>query len=204
MEIYLVRHGETDGNLGHRHQLTKTPLSPVGKRQVESIAQVLKEYKPTHLVSSRLVRAVQTASVIGDVCGLVPELSEHFIELERPNFLYGQRHKSIKSLWFYLRWYLGTKKAEAEGGESYKELRQRINLAKVYLEQFPDDARVVIVSHSVFMSFFSAHVCDNEGVSVAGAVAVFKDILNMPNTHIMPVLFESTDHSGICTWSVEK
>lgn len=188
--------------MAHRHQAEHSPLSLQGQMQAEQAAVHLKQYQPTHLISSSLVRAVETARVIGEVCDLVPEVSATFIELARPQHLYGYHHRSPRSLWFYLQWYLGSEAALQSHGESYRTLRERFRLAKYELSQYPEDARVVVVSHSVFMSLFIEHLCREKAISPLVAVRAFHRILTMQNAHIMPISFSSNSRSDVCAWSL--
>lgn len=196
MEVYLVRHGETGGNRAHRHQIETTGLTEVGIQQAAQAAELVKAYEPTHLVSSTLVRALETARIIGDTCSLIPETSNHFIELERPPYLYGNFHHSPQSLYFYLQWYLGKTKE----GESYQQLRERIDQAKQFLSQYPEDARVVVVSHSVFINLFLAHMCYDKPINLVQATKVFGKILTTPNAKVTPVLFDPVVHANTCGW----
>ncbi|MEK7638982.1 MAG: histidine phosphatase family protein [Patescibacteria group bacterium] len=196
MEIYFVRHGETGGNVAHRHQVEHTPLTPEGIVQAHHTAEVVKAYEPTHLLSSTLVRALETARIIGEVCDLVPETSPTFIELMRPDDLYGYHHFSPQSLWFYVRWYYG----QSKGGESYEAVRKRINEAKSHLATYKEDARIAVVSHSVFINLFLAHLCDDDPLTVFDAARVFTDILRMKNASVVPLLFDSRTHTGTCNW----
>ncbi|MCD5381626.1 MAG: histidine phosphatase family protein [Candidatus Pacebacteria bacterium] len=198
MEIFLVRHGETGGNVAHRHQAEETPLSVKGRQQAATVAQEIKKLNPTHLVSSSLVRTVETASVIGDACDLIPETHTSLIELVRPKHMYGHRHHSLKSKLFYAQWFFGRTK----DGESYEELRGRIKEAKKLLSQYPDDAKVIVVTHSVFMSLFVAHICCDESLSLFDAVKVFRKILSMPNAHMTKLQFDGEVSDDLCAWSV--
>lgn len=205
MEIYLVRHGETGGNVAHRHQAKDTPLSNLGKEQVRHAAEEIMQFEPTHLVTSKLVRAIESASIIGEVCDLIPETNEHFIELTRPDHMYGHYHRSMKSMWFYLQWYMGKDVSVTSGGESYEDLRQRFKLAQEHLAlQYPKDARVVVVSHAVFINLFVAHLCRDQVLSPLQAASVFHKILTMPNTKITPVFFDEEDDAEACAWSVDS
>jgi len=201
MEIFLVRHGETGGNIAHRHQAEDTPLTEKGKRQAQEAAAIIKKYEPTHLVTSTLVRAIETATVIGEECDLIPETNNLFIELERPQKLHGHFHKSPRSLFFYMQWYLG-RTSDAEG-ESYSELRQRIIESKKALSEFPEDARVIVVTHSVFMSLFLAHTCREEMLTPLQAAGAFRTILKTRNTHIAPILFNPDAAPNTCAWTTE-
>jgi broad specificity phosphatase PhoE len=200
MEIYLVRHGETGGNVAHRHQAENTQLSFVGEQQVKRVAELLEQYKPTHLVTSNLVRAIESARAIGKRCNLIPETNAYFIELARPDCLYGHHHRSLKSMWFYLQWYLGI----SNDGESYKELRERLVLAQEYLAHYPDSARLVVVSHSVFINFFIAHLCYKKSLGLVKATLVFWKIITTPNAHVIKLNFNNKEAIKKCAWSVSK
>lgn len=198
MKVYLVRHGETGGNVAHRHQAEDTPLNFKGIEQAEIVAEKIKDLHPTNLVSSSLVRTVQTASVIGEATGLVTETSADFIELTRPSNMYGRYHRSIKSIIFFAQWYLGRK----SDGESYKEIRQRVEKAQAYFDKFDNEAVVVLVSHSLFINFFVAHICDKSSLSLWQFYKVFDRILHMPNTKIVSVEYDKNAPQNTCTWSV--
>ena len=203
MEIYLVRHGETGGNVAHRHQAEDTPLTLHGAAQAAKVAETIKNVAPTHLLSSRLVRALETARIIGDACDLVPETSEHFIELARPSALYGHHHASPRSFAFYAQWYLGVGTG-SRAGESYAAFRERITTAKQQLHQYNDDARVVVVSHTVFINFMLAHLCREHRLSPIGAALTFRQLLTMPNGAVVKLHLHKTSSEQHCPWSVEK
>ena len=198
MEIYFVRHGQTGGNVAKRHQAEHTGLTPLGKQQAKEAAEIIKGYEPTHIITSTLVRSLQTANEIATVCDMIPSISTEFVELERPKQLHGHFHRSFGSLVFYFRWYFGL--TSDEQGESYRELRARINRAKALLALYPEDARVVVVSHSVFMGMFLAHICRDEMITPLQAFRSFRTILKMQNTHILPVLFDARAPEGVCAW----
>ncbi len=203
MEIYLVRHGETGGNVAKRHQSEATPLTDKGLEQIKLTATLLKELKPTHLLSSSVLRALESARYIGEALDMVPETNAAFAELIRPQFLHGHFHKSLGSLWFYVRWYLGMTNVEKEGGETYKELRGRIKAAQAVLAKYPTDARVVVVSHSVFINFFVAHVCQEKPMTPRQALTRFSKVLSIKNGSITKVTYDSTLPENTCKWQAE-
>jgi len=205
MKIYLVRHGQTGGNIAHRHQAEDTPLTAHGKTQAREVAEIIRLYKPTHLITSTHVRAVETASIIGEVCDIVPETKATFIELGRPTYMYGHYHRSIRSLWFYVWWYLGFVGGTGEReGESYSRLRQRFVAAKAELALYPRDSRIVIVSHAAFIGLFIAHLCRKRALNPFRAAVTFYRILTMPNTFITPVYFDFHTSEDDCPWIVGK
>lgn len=157
MEVYFVRHGETTANLGHRHQPGRTRLTVRGEEQARTIAKKAASFQPTHLITSSQVRAVETARVIVDTLDVIPQTNESFQELIRPEHVIGHKHMSFRSMLYMLRWYLGWGGNGA--GETYTNFLTRLQEAKRQLEAFPGDARVVIISHSIFINFFVAHMC---------------------------------------------
>lgn len=196
MEIYLIRHGETGGNVAHRHQAENTPLTDRGVEQARQVAKKVKELKPTHLLTSPMVRAIETARVIGEVCDIVPETNPYFIELQRPKNMYGHYHKSFRSMLFYANWYMG----RTNSGESYEAIRTRISEAKNHFSQYPEDARVATVSHSVFINLFLAHLCGDEPINPIEAVKAFTHVLSMKNTELIPLIFNPEGSKGTCGW----
>jgi broad specificity phosphatase PhoE len=204
MEIFLVRHGETEGNVAHRHQAVATPLTQIGKQQITETAQILRELKPTHLLTSSVLRAVESAQIIGLSLDMIPETSEAFRELDRPLHLNGNFHKSLGSLWFYTLWYLGLTNHKKYGGESYKDLRNRIESAQAILAKYPDNAKVVVVSHSVFINFFLAHACDNRAMNPFQAVMRFCKVLSIKNGSVTKILYEPHPSAKVCDWQLIK
>jgi probable phosphoglycerate mutase len=69
MAIYLIRHGETEGNAARIIQLPDSPLSPRGIAQAERLAQSLAAQGISCIVSSDLPRATMTAAPLQRATG---------------------------------------------------------------------------------------------------------------------------------------
>jgi broad specificity phosphatase PhoE len=69
MAIYLIRHGETEGNASRIIQLPDSPLSPRGIAQAERLAQSLAAQGISRIVSSDLPRATMTAAPLQRATG---------------------------------------------------------------------------------------------------------------------------------------
>lgn len=204
MKVYLVRHGETSGNLASRHQSEKTPLTERGEVQATDAGRYLLTKEPTHLVSSTMIRALETASIIGNTLNLIPETSALFAEVGRPPRMNGYHLKSAYSLWFYARWYFGLTDYSKEGGETYKMVRDRLRAGRELLAAYPEDARVVVVSHSVYIIFFLAHMCQERAMHPFQALWHFVKILRIKNGSVTALDFNASAAKGVCAWQVEK
>lgn len=80
--LYLVRHGETDWNLQRRIQgSTDIPLNETGRLQARRTGSLLARRSWDAIISSPLVRAVETATIIADELGLgAPEIVNAIVE----------------------------------------------------------------------------------------------------------------------------
>lgn len=79
--LYLVRHGQSAGNAeGRFGGHGPTPLSELGRQQAELTAQALCKEKITHVYSSDLLRAVQTAEPLAKLLGINVNPSADFRE----------------------------------------------------------------------------------------------------------------------------
>src|SRR5256885_14123492 len=67
MSIFLIRHGETEGNAARIVQRPESPLSERGAAQAERLARRLAREGIAQIVSSDLARAVTTATRLHDV-----------------------------------------------------------------------------------------------------------------------------------------
>jgi broad specificity phosphatase PhoE len=145
------------------------------------------------------VRALETARIIGDACDLVAETEAVFREIGRPDRMNGQLLMNVTSFWFYTRWYLGLTRDE-EGSESYKQVRERVRAAQTYLEALPNDARVVVVTHSVFIIFFVAHMCNQRAMGPLRALRALYRIARIKNGSITQVTLNSATSKGQCSF----
>src|SRR5579859_7234349 len=66
MNIYLVRHGESEGNARKFHQLSETPLSKKGRDQAKLLAKRLKGLNIDFIYSSHYERTKETAEIISE------------------------------------------------------------------------------------------------------------------------------------------
>lgn len=203
MEIYLIRHGETGGNVAHRHQHEETPLTDQGRDQAALVAKRIAKMQPTHIFVSDRVRSIQTGMAIGMATGLTPETDRLFSELLRPQTLYGYKHRSFRSLWYLFRWYTGLLSSSDDPaiGESYQALRERILSTQLFLSTLPQDAKVVVVSHAVFISMFAGHMNHPRPLSVLGAARTFWHLRKLRNTAITTIRLDADGQWQLVSWN---
>lgn len=69
-QIFLVRHGETQWNAERRLQgQSNSPLTEQGQQQAKRVGERVAAYGITHIISSDLGRAKQTAEIIAEFTG---------------------------------------------------------------------------------------------------------------------------------------
>ena len=190
MEVYLVRHGQTDGNVGRRHQHSETKLNAHGLAQAAAVATEIVQLNLTHLITSTQLRAMETARIIGDKIHIIPETEPLFEELHQSKSMIGERLVSVHAGWYAAFWFLGVPRASMSDGETYTAFIERLAAARKYLEALPPDARVVVVSHSVFINFFLEHMRHPKRMNLIRLIIRAFHILTLKNTSITHVRYE--------------
>ena len=73
MELYLIRHGQSTNNRGDE-RVPDPPLTELGRKQADKAGQALKDLGVTRLYCSAMLRAVQTAAIVGEHLDLAPHV----------------------------------------------------------------------------------------------------------------------------------
>ncbi len=199
MEVYFVRHGQTDGNVAHRHQHQDTRLNEVGKLQVQALVDKIAKINPTHIFCSTNIRAVETTKIIvTKFTTLIPETNTVFEELHRPTWLTGNRYFSLSSVVYIVRWFYSLK---IQGDlETHDDFVKRVIEARTYLESLPEDSKVVVVSHSIFINFFLEHLCTNKKMRLLRASRRLLQIFKVRNASLIHLHYQKSENK--CGWQV--
>lgn len=97
--IYVVRHGTTDWNQARRTQgRTDNPLNEEGRRQAAEAARDLRSIPLAAVLTSDLVRAVETARTIARPHGLQPQVAEALREIDEGSWE-GLTEDDIRARW---------------------------------------------------------------------------------------------------------
>ncbi|MBI3486067.1 histidine phosphatase family protein [Candidatus Daviesbacteria bacterium] len=90
MRIYLVRHGETEYNVKGLYMSSDIPLSEIGFKQAQILANRFKNIKVEKVFSSPYERTKQTAKLIEEVVNVAVEYDDDLKEIVRPSEFIGK------------------------------------------------------------------------------------------------------------------
>ena len=128
MNLYLVRHGETEWNRDGRAQgRADVPLNEAGVAQSEALADMFGEMSVAAVMSSSSRRAVNTAEAIAAPHGLSVTADDGLLEL---NFgaLDGAPLRDMREMFpdFFEHWTRDPATAQfPDGGETLQQLQDR-------------------------------------------------------------------------------
>jgi probable phosphoglycerate mutase len=186
-EIYFVRHGESEANVGEFHGKPSTPMTQRGHEQALFIAQRCSSLPLQALITSTYTRAKQTAGYIADKIKIVPEESDLFVENGFVSALWDARRsdpasqsalKSIIENW-------GVPGYHFADEENFEEIVRRVDAALAFLSERSEE-HIGVVTHGGFLRnvvgramfgdaftpevsdvFFRAlHVMENTGLTI--------------------------------------
>jgi probable phosphoglycerate mutase len=167
-EVWLIRHGESEGNRGGVLQGQKDyPLSERGREQIVRLAERLRGERFAALYTSDLTRARDTALGIAGTTGLTPVIDQRLREIDigtwsglTPEEIHAS-HPGEYTAWLVRR----DPSHRRGGGESYVDLQQRICPVIAELARRHLGERVLIVSHG---GSINAYLCGVLGMPLDG------------------------------------
>lgn len=160
MNLLLVRHGETEWNASLRYQgHAQVPLNELGRQQARRAAAHLAALGATALYASDLARAWETATIIGEGLGLVPEAMPDLREIDvgqwegyTPEELYRRFPDHMQA---YDR---DPARTVRLGGESYAQLQLRALRALETITERHSSGTVVAVAHGGTIRALLCHI----------------------------------------------
>ena len=139
MELYLVRHGETEWSRARRHTgRTDLPLSPAGEAEARALGRHLRGLEADRVLSSPLTRAASTARLAG--FGDRLEATDTLLEVDYGDYegLTTPEIRASRPGWDLFR-------DGCPGGETAEDAAAR---ARALLDGLTDaDGRVMLFSH---------------------------------------------------------
>ncbi|CAI1625865.1 Alpha-ribazole phosphatase [Serratia quinivorans] len=151
LQVYLVRHGETEWNAARRIQgQSDSPLTAHGEHQAHLVAQRVSKLGITHVITSDLGRTRRTAQIIAEACGCevindprLRELHMGVLEERLIDSLTPQEEQWRKQM------VDGTADGRIPQGESMSELGDRMREALESCLMLPEGSKPLIVSHGI-------------------------------------------------------
>ena len=148
MRIYLVRHGESECNvLNMLYGRTDCALTDRGREQAALVGEKLRGCAPFRCVSSPLLRAAETARIAAGIAGCGVEYDPRLMEQDMGEWenvpFFGLLDSGDERLRAMLRDWTET---PPPGGESYAELRARVEAALHDITERGEDT--LIVAHN--------------------------------------------------------
>ena len=175
--VALVRHGESDANSeGRISGHGPTPLTELGHQQARATAQALvRDLRPTALVSSDLPRARQTMAPLAELSGLEVAFDPRWRERSlgvMDNLRFTEIAERYPDDWERLR--TRDPLACPPGGESQDHVFARVSAAIEDLVADHAGGRVVVVSHGLAIFHALAHIfglgSPGKGLRIFGVV----------------------------------
>jgi len=148
--IWLVRHAESTHPHVFNGAESDVGLSAAGVRQAEALAGWFRRQSPTAVVSSGMVRAVETAAPVARAC-VVPHTVEPDLHERRIGVLSGTEFRVDAGPWpeTLRQWTDGNTTYTTEGAESFDDIAERCLAAWQRVIAAHPGGRVAVVAHGV-------------------------------------------------------
>ena len=150
MKLYIIRHGETFGNL-NGDGFSETDLTPKGERQIALLGERFKDYNIDKFYVSPLVRAVKTANAVRMYHKETPIIIDSLL-LEKgtaPDYI-GLTDEEIKKLCPDAEINHRTPLGEEDDEKAYTRAKGIIEKIKA---ENDFESTVVVIAHGTFNSY---------------------------------------------------
>lgn len=196
--VYFVRHGQSVDNPLPIFQDVHSPLSDLGRKQAELIADRISKLSFDVLISSSVVRAQQTAEIIAKNTNKQAEYSDLFVERIKPTSVLGRSREDQEAGQTYQAWKnsLYAPGLRVEDGENFDDLILRVDKALAFLEQRAEQ-KIVVVTHGYFFKSILARVVLGDTLTVA-TYKNFQLKMSLENTGLSVLRYNN--RSGVAAW----
>ncbi|MEZ4666638.1 MAG: histidine phosphatase family protein [Anaerolineae bacterium] len=161
--VIFIRPGETDWNRDLRFQgWVAVPLNEHGKRQVQRLANFIRNIGSSALYTSDLKRALETADILADKLGFTPFPDARLRERDIGSWQ-GLTQKEIEA-WYpaeYQQFRAEPDTYRVPQGESRKEVRER--MLKLFDDILMQDKgeTIAVISHSTAINALLSNIIPN-------------------------------------------
>ncbi|HOB19521.1 MAG TPA: histidine phosphatase family protein [Candidatus Atribacteria bacterium] len=180
MRIYITRHGESEWNVSKRIQgAQNTRLTDKGIRQARALASRLQTEGISRIIASDLDRAYDTAVIVGQTLGIVPDKSEALREICL-GVWEGLTRDDVEKLYpGQLKFWYSDCFFSPDSGESITEVRKRVSaFIGRLINTEENNERILLVTHAITakilitellkmpVEFIWCFRLDNTGISI--------------------------------------
>ncbi len=160
--IYLVRHGESEGNALLTYQPEDSTLSIRGKEQAAFVAERAAKLSIDVVIASPTVRTKETALIIAERIQKPVEYSELFVERRIPSELRGKRKDDPGILPVTTAIFtFDPPNFRYSDEENFQDLTSRAKAALSFLRDKTEE-NILVVGHGFFTRFLMARVLFGE------------------------------------------
>lgn len=148
MKIYLIRHGQTTGDIENRYGGSYDDhLSGEGETQAQNLAEKLASSGIQIILCSPLIRAQETAKIINTKLNCEIKTIDDLRERNQNGVLSGMTRDEAKSKYPELTEQVKDYKNQIEGAESYSDFVERIKKAFTEAGDTAGYSTIGIVTH---------------------------------------------------------
>lgn len=151
MNLYFVRHGESEANTRHviSNRESTFHLTGKGRQQAEALAGKVRDIPFSAIFSSPVLRARETTEILSATLGIPYQVTEALREYDCGIL----EEKSDQESWayhnrYYEDWVLRRQYTnKPEGGECFLDIQNRFVPFIDHLTQGSDDKNILLVGH---------------------------------------------------------
>lgn len=187
--VILVRHGQSTTNVQKvfTGQLN-ADLTPMGIEQAARMARYVAQYPVEKVYASSLQRAVDTAAPICQMLGCPMETTADFWEINA-GLWQGLSFEEVAERYpeSYAVWHQDFGKARPDGGESCKELYDRVVKTFRRIVEDTSEEVVCIVSHAIPIRMIQCYIA-------YGSVEAASQMPWVPNASVTVYTYDGAYH----------
>ena len=188
MKVYFSRHGESLANTLHviSNRNIPYPLTKKGRNQSKMLASSLMGKGITHIFSSPVLRAKETAKIVSDKLDVSVETCDALREYDCGELEGHSDEKAWKIHEEYIvDWLAGSRRAKSPpGGESFNTILDRfVPFVEDLIRKFDSsDENLLLISHGGMLLLGLPHVLTNVDFIRARSLSLDNTILILAET----------------------
>lgn len=203
MRLYIVRHGQSEGNAQRFVQSRETQLTNKGREQADFVGKRAESLPIEKIISSTYDRTRETTEIINTHIGKPVEYSELLIEVRRPDEILNKPagHEDIEK--YFTAWKENEEDPSwrySKNDENIFDVRDRALKALSFLES-QKEKNIMVVSHGLFIRMLIFTMLVKERDFSAKFYRSYQDFMRTANTGITVCRYNEEDGWQLITWN---